>query len=660
MTFRQMVLKTFLANIRRYLVYYLCVFFSMTVFFLFTSIWFTPDFDRQTTPGVKQIIMIGWILTIIFAFLLLGYSHNQFSKTRFRELGILLSYGLLYKDVRRMVLFENSIIYLVSLFSAFITGGIFSKLFFLMTTSILGIENVKFALTLNSFLLTSICFVPAFCMIILMTLIKTRKLSIVSLVKESRQREMKASGSLLFGMLGIVVILCTLTALYYYNNDPWHVTNMKKTSLIAFVLCLIGIYLLIHNFSILLYSFVKRKAKSYNKNLINLAEFSHRYKQNRTMIFLLCILSFGAVMFTSMSYTLYSQSYLMVEKEQSYDVMLKESEGLDYLKGIDYDKILSNTEAKIEKKATLEVIYLTAENIVPESHRPNRWVPIASVDEYNHIFGQNYSVDLGSSVVVNYSGQASAQDLFNNTVQLKDDQHKYSYKKVATIQDKIFYRYAFGQPVLILVNGKDFMKLLGESEKMNQGKIHMVQYNDWRDGKNAVEKLTKAIGASYLYWNKLQPKVVREINQKYYGFELISKYQQYEHNRQVGGFALFVMSFISMFFVIAICVLVYFKVLSDQEEDKKKIFTLSTVGITSKQIKRYLYTKLKMIMIAPIILGSVIAIGFGVSINIGNTMEWDITVLTVLYNSVVVALLYWGIILIYYIGLRGRFYRRYL
>lgn len=117
------------------------------------------------------------------------------------------------------------------------------------------------------------------------------------------------------------------------------------------------------------------------------------------------------------------------------------------------------------------------------------------------------------------------------------------------------------------------------------------------------------------------------------------------------------MSFISLLFVVVICVLVYFKVLSDREADKKKIFILSTIGITSKQVRKYLYGKLKMIMAAPILLGSLIAIGFCLSLNIGNTLEWEIPVSSVLYNSLTVAALYWRVILLYYAVLKIHYHR---
>lgn len=658
MTFRQMVIKNFLANIKRYLAYYLCVLFSMTVFFLFTAIWFTPSFTQQTTAGMKQIIIIGWIITIIFSFLLIGYSHNQFSKARSREFGILLSYGLLHKDIKNMVIFENVIIYLFSLLSAFIVGGIFSRLFFLMTTTILGIENIEFSLTIKSFLLTAICFIPVFSMVVLLTLIKTKKMSVVSLVKENRVSEMRISGKWQFGVIGMIVMLFSILALYHYTSDTSNVINMKGVIAGALILCLIGLYLFINNFSSILYSYMKGRKKRYYKNIINLSEFSHRYIQNRTVIFILCMLSLGAVMFTSMSYTLYSQSYLMVDKEQAYDVMFKESDSMDYLKGIDYDAILSESDAKLIKKDTLNVVYLEAWDIVTDSQRPNLWVPLSSVKEYNQIFDSNYSIEPGTAMIVAYdSVKNNGREIFGDKIQLRDNQKSYSFKKFKTEYKKIFYRYAFGQPVLILANDEDYSQLYRNVEDDNKGKVHIYKYDDWTKSGEAVEKLNKEFALSYDYWSSIQPKEVQNINQKFYGFQVISKYQQYEHNKQVGGFALFIMSFISLLFVVAICVLVYFKVLSDKEEDKKKIFILSTVGITSKQVRKYLYGKLKMVMVAPILLGSFIAIGFCLSLNIGNTLEWEIPGSTVLYNSLAVALLYWGFIFLYYTGLKTRYHK---
>lgn len=660
MTFRQMVFKNFIANFRRYLVYYLCIFFSMTVFFLFTSIWFTPEFHSQTTPGIRQIILIGWIITLVFALLLVGYAHNQFSKTRLREFGILLSYGMLYGDIRKMVFIENSIIYIVSMISAFLTGSIFSKLFFMLTTNILEIKNISFSLTYYSYLLTSICFIPAFIMIIFLTLVKTRKLSVISMVKENRVSEMRLSGKWQLGVLGVLIVVSTLIELYYFNNNSKHVTLMKKSSLIAFVFCLIGIYLFINNGAILFYSYMKRKQGRYHKHILLLTEFSHKYKQNRIMIILISVLSFGAVMFTAMSYTLYSQSYVMVNKEQKYDVMFRESSALDYMSGIAYDKILSRGDGKVTQSAELNVVYLEAKGFPVESHRPNRWVPIISVKEYNQLFHKEYNIESGKLIVIDYGGEKDTfNQKFDEKMILSDGAFAHSFRKDVVIREKLFYRYAFGQPILLLVNSNVFALLNDKTKSINQGIIHLYQYDNWRKSGKAIEDLNSAFEDSYQYWSKLNPKEVQEINQKFYGFQVVSKYQQYEHNRQVGGFALFIMSFISLFFLVAICVLLYFKVVSDQESDKKKIFTLSTVGITSGQIKRYLYGKLKLLMVTPILLGSFIAIGFCISLNIGNTLEWDIANRTVLINAMVISLFYWAFLLLYYTGLKSR-YEQYL
>lgn len=656
MTFRQMVFKNFLANIRKYVVYYLCIFFSMTVFFLFTAIWYTPNFTEQTTSGMRQIIIIGWIITIIFSFLLIGYSHNQFFKLRLREFGILLSYGLLYRDVKNMIILENIILYLSSLVSAFVGGGIISRLFFLMTTSILGIEHIEFSLTINSFILTAICFIPVFGMVLLMTLGKTQNMSVVSLVKENRISEMNISGRWPIGISGLIMILCSLIALNNYTSDPSNVVNMKKATAGALVFCLIGLYLFINNFGVILHSYWKGRERRYYKSLLVLSEFSHKYRQNRTLIFMCSMLSLGIVMFTSLSYTLYSQSYLKVDKEQMYDVMFKESASMDYLNGIDYNAILSESKAKLTQKDTLKVVYLEASNIDTATHRPNLWVPISSVKEYNDIFSSNYSIKTGNAIIVSYDGDIG-HEIFRDSIQLNDNQNSYSFQKIKTEYNKIFYRYAFGQPVLILVNDEDYSKLYRNVEEINKGKVHLYKYDDWTKSGEAVEKLNEEFTQSYDYWNNIHPNEVQSINQKFYGFQVISKYQQYEHNKQVGGFALFIMSFISLLFIVAICVLVYFKVMSDQEADKKKIVILSTVGITTKQIRDYLYGKLKMILVAPILLGSFIAIGFCISLNIGNILEWELPVSTVLYNTLSVALLYWVFILLYYMGLKIRYYK---
>ena len=659
MTFRQLVIKNLLANIRRYVAYFLCVLFSMTVFFLFSAIWFVPDFTQQTSAGMRQIIIIGWTITVLFSIFLISYAHNQFSKARSREFGVLLSYGLLHRDIRNMVVLENITIYLAALLGAVIGGGIFSRLFFMITTTMLGIENIEFSLTLNSVILTAVSFVPVLSMVMLLTLVKTRKMTVISLVNDMKQTEMKKTGRLELALIGFGMMVVTLAALYRYTSDPANTINMQQVILSALILSLIGLYLFISNFGSIFYLLLKDRGEKYYAHLLNLSEFSHRYRQNRTIIFILCMLSLGAVMFTSLSYTLYSQTYWVVEQEQLPDVMFKEFAVVNLLSGIDYEQILSQSDAAVIEKDKLDVVYLLAPEIMNDNWRPNRWVPVSSVEQYNKIFNEAYDISRNSAITIVYNRmEEDGRAFFDQDILLESSDATYTFAQLRTEYTKIFDRYAFGQPVLVLVHDDDYTKLYREAEDTNRGKIHMYAYDDWTKSGAAIEALMEEFKANVATLTAAQPEQVEAISQRHPGaFDVISKYARYQHNKQVSGFALFIMGFISLLFMVAICILIYFKILSDYEADRKKLAMLSTVGITSTQMKRYLSGKLKMIMLAPIILGSLLGIGFSLALNLSNVVEMEISNGVIFSNALLVTAIYWAAMLLYYHLLKQNYYR---
>jgi len=659
MTFRQLVVKNLLANLRSYVAYFLCVLFSMFIFFLFSAIWFVPDFTEQTTEGMRQIVVIGWVITVVFSLLMIGYAHNQFLKTRAPEFGILLACGLLFKDIRNMVIIENTLIYSAALLGAFVSGSVFSKLFFLVTTNMLGIEHIKFSLTVESFVLTAASFVPVLSVIIFLTIVNTKKLTVVSVIKANKQKEPMGRGRWGIGLTGLVIIVVTLVGLYLYTEDTSNTANMMETTFAAMVLVLVGLYFLIRHVSRIFYGVLRKKSKKYYENLLNISEFSYRYVRIRTVIFIICMLSFGGVLFTTLAYTLYNQSYETAEKEQIYDVILKDFAAVPFLKNIPYDEILSASEAKVEQKALLHVVYLNAPNIKNDPWRQNRLVPVTSAQQYNKIFNSDIVVEEGHAISIVFNKlENEDRTYFRDKIVLENIKHTFSYHHDRTKHHKIFDRYAFGQPVLVLVDEEEFAKLADQTETMNQGTILLYKFDDWTKSGEAVDELAKEFQSAFHQLLSSHPQEVKEIKQRHpYAFEVMAKSKKLEHTKHVGGFALFIMSFISFLFIAAVCILVYFKVFSDYGEDQRKISILSTIGITSDQVRSYLYGKLKMMVGIPVVSGTLLALAFSISLNLGNVIEMEISNYTILMNCLMIGSLYLILIFLYYNWLKRIYFK---
>ncbi|KHF40629.1 FtsX-like permease family protein [Halalkalibacter okhensis] len=654
MTYNQFILKLILFNFRKYLSYFFCVSFSMTVFFLFTAIWFAPDFNEQASSGTRQIVQIAGVISCIFSLFIITYSFQQFFKSRTKEFGILLSYGLLHKDLKKIIIWENSFIFLGSLIISLISGSVFSRLFFMITTTILAIEDIRFSLTFGSFLWTAICFFPIYILIVSLTLMKMKRYDVTKLLKNNRVKEMKRDGNLLAALLGLVIIIGSLTYLYMYTNDFSNVVRMREVILISIVCCVIGVYLLLSHLVALIYMFYNCKEKLFYKNILPISEFASKFSQNRAVIFMVCLLSIGIVFFSTLSYTLFHQSYTIADNEQLYDVVMKDYEAIQLLDHMDIEPLLVNEGEQLTEKHSLNIVYLYAADMNHTPWRTNKHVIASSVEEVNLLLNTEMKVDKGQAVIIDFNqSDNETVTYFDDSLILENAQNQYTLSNQGTLQKKLFDRYVFSQPILIVLNEEDMKRIKNDALSYELGSIHIFKFNEWLESGDFVAELKSEMEAALGVVEKLNEEAVQTIRERYIQPYIVhSKYDRYHHTKEVSGFALFIMSFISVLFVVTVWVLLYFKAFSDVLSDQQKIKLLRTVGITSTEIKSYVNKKLKMVIVLPIVIGSLIGLSLSIVINLYNVVEMELLNSTIFINGTKVIGLYILLTGIYYSWLR--------
>lgn len=657
MTYNKFIFKTILFNYRKYFAYFFCTTFAMSVFFLFTSIWLAPDFVEQTSRGTRQIVQIAGVIASVFSVFIITYSYQQFFKSRTREFAILMSNGLLYRDMRKMIFFENTFIFLTALLTAFITGSVFSRLIFMITTTILGINHIHFTLTLPSYWLTAVVFMPIYFIIIFITIRKMKKYSVMNLLKVNRISEMKHSGNKFVAFLGLVIVLVAVSFMYIYTSDFSNASSMRQVILLSVVSCVLGVYLLISHFTSLLYEMWKQKNKKYYQYLLPLTEFSSRFSQNRSIIFIVCLLSMGIVLFSTLTYTLYQQSYAIADKEQIFDVIIKDYDAVMLTEQMEIDELLTLYSHLGILKQNLEVAYVEAPEMSHTPWRTNKRIMIASVEAFNRIYSRQYDVQPGSTLVIDFNqSETDSIEYFGDMISIKSDEQLVSLRNMGIVQMKLFDRYVFSQPVLLILHEREFQQLRSQISSHDIGSITMFTFNDWRESGEFVAELRE------------QMNVVLEETRNSDGYETImahntlpflvhSKYDRYLHTKQVAGFALFIMSFISILFFVTVCVVLFFKIFADRDDDQQKIQLLRTIGITSREVRTFFNQKILMVVALPVIFGGFLGLTISVAINFSQVTEMELANRYVLSNGLLVIGGFFVLMIVYYTWLSSS-YRR--
>jgi hypothetical protein len=630
----------------------------MTVFFLFTSIWYVPGFTAQTSAGTKEIIEIGAVLSIAFSIFLITYSYNHFFKNRTKEIGILLSYGLLFSDIKKMIFLENTILYLGAVITAFISGSVFSRLFFLLTTNLLGIENIRFTLTYKSFFLTIVSFIPLYVLTVVITIFKVKKYSVTTLLKINKVYEKRTQGNKLLALLGLVVVAGSIAFLNSYTSDSLNAASMKKMILLSIIGCVLGVLLFISHLSSILYTFWKNRPSLYYRHILPLSEFAGKFSRNRSIMFIVCLLSSGIILFTTLTYTLYTQSYEIASKEQWFDVMMKDYDSVQLANHMNMNQALKQTKEDLSQRKKLSVVYLDAPEIMNNSWRTNKRVMAASVQNYNHVFASSYKIKKGEARVIDFNSSQTRREYFKRDILLENKGHSYSFFHQGTNQEKLFDRYVFSQPVMILLNDVDFKQLSHEGSPSETGSLYLFKFKNWLKSNDFVDELKSQMTAALAKSNKDDIKEIQKQNNE--AFIVHAKFDRYIHIKEVAGFSLFIMSFISILFMITICVVLYFKIFTEQEEDNLTIKTLQTVGTTSEEIKKFLASKLKLIMVLPITAGSLIGLFLSIAVHLANAAEMEISNRVIFTNGLMMCGLYFVFLTFYYLWLKINYQRMFV
>lgn len=116
MSFNQIVWKMIKHNYKKYMFYYLCNSLTVMLFFIFSTLYFNEQVvELKETESIQYVLMIPGVSLITFTLIFISYAHNIFIKQRKSEFGLFLTLGMSNRDIARLLLFENSLIALISI-----------------------------------------------------------------------------------------------------------------------------------------------------------------------------------------------------------------------------------------------------------------------------------------------------------------------------------------------------------------------------------------------------------------------------------------------------------------------------------------------------------------------------------------------------------------
>lgn len=582
MTFRDVVIKTFKKNVRSYSSYFLCSCFTIMIFFMYTTMYFNKYVKKSDDNGLLTYVLPITIVAIsAFSVFFISYAYRTFIKGRNKEFGIYMSLGMNEDDIKRLVLIENIIISGCSLIVGILVGTLLSRLFQMVILSMMEVENIRYSLTIWSFVVTALVYIVIFAIVIVNTNHRMKKMSIQTLLKDARQREgigyKRIDGVL--GVLGILImILSVISVAIIANNDKM---NSNPAILACYMgVSFLGLYLVISHGGNFVIHLIK-KSRKYYQNLISVTQIHYKFNQNKKIIFILSILS-------TMTIFLVASPFALLNLTE--DITLLNPHNIEISEGKDAYQVtkeeLTQTFSKYTIKKSIDIPYLLGNvTITGKEEQPILNKPILSVTDYNEAMNEKSKVNKGCAIHYILTWTPGLHGITPN--------EKYSVTVGSTSLEVMMLdscrapwnTASFGNEGMIVLNDEDYASLNATITKDSQYIFHALELKDWKDTEDTV--------------NQLKAKV--DNGSKY---EVYSSILCYEDLKKGYSVFLFVTTVLGILFFVASGSVLYFKQFTEIGEMKKTFFKLYKIGITKKEISKVISKELLVVFYMPLIFGS--------------------------------------------------------
>lgn len=276
MTSCKLVFKNVHKNLRDYLIYFLTLMISVSLFYAFNSISDQPAFSEMGMTRTLLYDQLGILLSalsvliaIVLAFLII-YANQFLLKRRKKELGIYMMLGMKKGRISRIFAGETFCVGVIALVVGLILGFILSQGVSLIALKLFAIELDKYQLvfSMGAFRQTVICFALIFFLVMLFNVWSVSSVQLIDLLTASRKNErLKSENRVLPALMFLLSIFCIGIAgvLFYKNGILPSRDNMSFQ--IAGIALVVGTILLFYSFAAVFIQLMRSNKGFYLKGL---------------------------------------------------------------------------------------------------------------------------------------------------------------------------------------------------------------------------------------------------------------------------------------------------------------------------------------------------------------------------------------------------------
>ncbi|MCT4618418.1 MAG: ABC transporter permease [Marinisporobacter sp.] len=590
MTLFSIATKNIKRNFYNYFIYFASIVFNVMIYYTFISMRYNKQVARFVEGDEKILVLFNFasIVIAIFSLIFISYSTSFFMKKRKKEMALYSLLGVKKKQIGSMLFYENLVMGILALFIGTILGSILCKFFIMILANFMGVFGaVDFSINLKALLNTLMVFGLLFFVTSIHGYRIIYKYKLVELFKAEKIGEKEPKSSIFLGLLSIIILVAGYSiGLSTEATSDSFLINIPVTLIASIV----GTFIFFHFFLVLVMKISKNNKRKYYKgmNMISTSNLLYRIKSNALTFSIIAILSASTLTaigtcysfyydFNRMFDTMYPFSYSYITNDKSIDEKV--------------EKIISKyPENKILNTGEVEFIKLDGKLINQDTtskKQASKTIYLVSKSKYNElakIKGLDIEASLKNKremILLDHPRTkpqiAKTKEMIHQLIELSLN----NQKEKLTIKDYLIYpamNDRYGQTTFVVddtIYKKYYMK-----DHIIREKGYII------DNKNNSHALTKEL-------IRFLPNEV----------ELMAYYADTQGILKFMGMILFVGIFLGLVFLIATGSIIYFKQLTEAQENRPKYIILKKIGVHKKEIQTSITKQVLIIFLAPLTIG---------------------------------------------------------
>ena len=276
MTSCKLIIKNVRKNIRDYLIYFLTLMISVSVFYAFNSISDQPAFSEMGMTKTLLYDQLGILLStltvliaVVLAFLII-YANQFLLKRRKKELGLYMVLGMKKGRISQIFAGETFCVGVIALVTGLCLGVALSQGISLVALKLFAIELSKFQLvfSMGAFQKTAPVFAVIFLLVMTFNVWSVSSVQLIDLLTAGRKNETSQNRSrLLPVLLFLVSLACILSSGVMFYRNGILPSRENRSFQVAGILLVAGTFLFFYSLSTVFVQILRANSNVYLRGL---------------------------------------------------------------------------------------------------------------------------------------------------------------------------------------------------------------------------------------------------------------------------------------------------------------------------------------------------------------------------------------------------------